>query len=197
VLQGVQQQHAYAARCKLAHLDSASFVAHYVHTSIVHCYFPPATQAVLSAAAPLPLHPEQALLHSRLGNHPAALALLALAPPRLVEGAIAYCRALDSQEAWLALLELFLNPPGVLGAAGSEGGFAGGLEPSVLAAVGTQLEPDYASACRVLNAEGASLNPLRLLAALPADMPLHLAGELLGQVLSGLQHRRRHGQVVR
>jgi hypothetical protein len=49
----------------------------------------------------------------------------------------------------------------------------------------------------VLNAEGASLNPLRLLAALPADMPLHLAGQLLGQVLSGLQHRRRHGQIVR
>jgi hypothetical protein len=154
-------------------------------------------QAVLAAAAPLPLHPEQALLHSRLGNHPAALALLALAPPRLVEGAIAYCRALGSQEAWLALLELFLNPPGVLGAAGSEEGLAGGMEPSLLAAVGTQVEPDYASACRVLNAEGASLNPLRLLAALPADMPLHLAGELLGQVLSGLQHRRRHGQVVR
>jgi hypothetical protein len=33
-----------------------------------------ALQAVLAAAQPLPLHPEQALLHSRLGNHPAALA---------------------------------------------------------------------------------------------------------------------------
>jgi hypothetical protein len=146
-------------------------------------------QAVLTAAQPLPLHPEQALLHSRLGNHSAALALLALAPPRLVEGAIAYCRALGSQEAWLALLELFLNPPATL-----EPSSSGVLGDS--AAVAT-MEPDYASACRVLNAEGASLNPLRLLAALPADMPLHLAGGLLGQVLSGLQHRRRHGQVVR
>uniref|UniRef100_A0A383VGG5 Uncharacterized protein n=1 Tax=Tetradesmus obliquus TaxID=3088 RepID=A0A383VGG5_TETOB len=149
-------------------------------------------QAVLSAAQPLPLHPEQALLHSRLGDHPAALALLALAPPRLVEGAIAYCRALGSQEAWLALLELFLNPPRVPDGIGNGGGLGRGGSDEAAA-----VEPDYASACRVLNAEGASLNPLRLLAALPADMPLHLAGEPLGQVLSGLQHRRRHGQVVR
>jgi hypothetical protein len=156
-------------------------------------------QAVLSAAKPLPLHPEQALLHSRLGNHPAALALLALAPPRLVEGAIAYCRALGLQEAWLALLELFLNPPRGLDS-GDGGGLAGVLKPQLgeeAAAAQQHVEPDYASACRVLNAEGASLNPLRLLAALPADMPLRLAGDLLGQVLSGLQHRRRHGQVVR
>jgi hypothetical protein len=49
----------------------------------------------------------------------------------------------------------------------------------------------------VLNAEGASLNPLRLLAALPGDMPLHLAGDLLGQMVVGLQHRHRYGQIVR
>jgi hypothetical protein len=49
-------------------------------------------QELLSAAQTLPLYPELALLHSRAGNHTAALLLLALLPPRLVEGAIAYCR---------------------------------------------------------------------------------------------------------
>jgi hypothetical protein len=48
-----------------------------------------------------------------------------------------------------------------------------------------------------LNAEGASLNPLQLLGALPAGMPLHLAGNVLSRMLSGLQHRHRQGQVVR
>jgi hypothetical protein len=49
-------------------------------------------QVLLSAARALPLYPELALLHSRHGDHAAALMLLALLPPRLVEGAIAYCR---------------------------------------------------------------------------------------------------------
>lgn len=49
-------------------------------------------QELLFAAQALPLYPELALLHSRAANHTAALLLLALLPPRLVEGAIAYCR---------------------------------------------------------------------------------------------------------
>jgi hypothetical protein len=49
-------------------------------------------QVLLSTAQALPLYPELALLHSRAGNHSAALLLLALMQPRLVEGAIAYCR---------------------------------------------------------------------------------------------------------
>lgn len=49
-------------------------------------------QVLLSAARALPLYPELALLHSRRSDHAAALMLLALLPPRLVEGAIAYCR---------------------------------------------------------------------------------------------------------
>lgn len=165
----------------------------------------PVLQAVLAPADQLPLYPEQALLHSRAGNHPAALALLALYPPLLVEGAISYCRSLGSAEAWLTLLELFLNPqqtieglgwldPNTCSASGA-GVVTQGISSAALESV--TLEPDYGSACRVLNAEGANLNPLRLLAALPADMPLHLAGELLGYVVCGLQHRSRYGQVVR
>jgi hypothetical protein len=49
-------------------------------------------QALLPAAQALPLFAEQALLLSRAGDHAAALLLLALLPPRLVEGAICYCR---------------------------------------------------------------------------------------------------------
>lgn len=174
-------------------------------------------QTVLSAAAYLPLYPELALLYSRASNHSAALALLALFPPRLVEECISYCRALGSADAWLALLELFLNPKQILEGLGwlnpastgnqnpaEASGFSDntvvtsqGLAGSVAGVETLTLEPDYGSACRVLNAEGASLNPLRLLSALPADMPLHLAGGLLGSVVCGLQHRRRYGQVIR
>lgn len=121
-----------------------------------------------------------------------------------MEGAINYCKGLASAEAWLALLELFLNPRQTLDTLGFSPSYPKGtasLEKQGLAeqglVQGLALEPDYGSACRVLNAEGASLNPLRLLAALPADMPLHLAGELLGYVVCGLQHRRRYGQVIR
>lgn len=49
-------------------------------------------QVLLAAAQALPLYPELALLHSRAEDHATALLLLALLPPRLVEGAIAYCR---------------------------------------------------------------------------------------------------------
>jgi hypothetical protein len=38
---------------------------------------------------------------------------------------------------------------------------------------------------------------MRLLGALPPHMPLHLAGNVLSRMLSGLQHRHRQGQVVR
>eukprot|EP00775_Hariotina_reticulata_P007195 gene7195-7409_t len=153
-------------------------------------------QLVLAAAQKLPLYPEQALVHSRAGNHAAALSLLALLPPRLVEGSTAYCRALGSKEAWLELLDMFLNPRESPAAAAAVEAAASAAAPGSSSSL-LNLEPDYVSACRVLNAEGASLNPLRLLAALPGDMPLHLAGDMLGQMVVGLQHRHRYGQVVR
>jgi hypothetical protein len=55
-------------------------------------FTPVLLQVLLSSACALPLYPELALMHSRAGNHVAALLLLALLPPRLVEGAISYCR---------------------------------------------------------------------------------------------------------
>lgn len=51
------------------------------------------------------------------------------------------------------------------------------------------------AACRVLNAEGATLNPLKVLQSLSDDMPLHLAHETLSRMLAGMEHRRRHCQV--
>lgn len=42
-------------------------------------------------AQALPLFPELALLLSRLSQHKAALLLLALMPPHMVDGAITYC----------------------------------------------------------------------------------------------------------
>eukprot|EP00879_Flechtneria_rotunda_P016169 GHRR01016913.1.p1 GENE.GHRR01016913.1~~GHRR01016913.1.p1 ORF type:complete len:623 (+),score=242.39 GHRR01016913.1:648-2516(+) len=154
-------------------------------------------QAVLAGAVELPVYPEQALLLSRCGDHTSALALLALPPPRQVEGAISYARTLGSQEAWLALLEMFLNPQAAILNHHDSSKLQQGWEMLNLQAIAGRLAPDYGSACRVLNAEGASLNPLRLLGALPADLPLHLAAGVLGRMMSGLQHRRRQGQVVR
>ncbi|GIL45060.1 hypothetical protein Vafri_2012 [Volvox africanus] len=55
-----------------------------------------------------PLLREQVQLHSRLGNHPAALAVLAL-QLHDVDSAICYCRARCGQEGWLALLDLLLR----------------------------------------------------------------------------------------
>jgi hypothetical protein len=56
-------------------------------------------------------------------------------------------------------------------------------------------QPNYVAACRVLNAEGATLNPLKVLQSLSDDMPLHLAHETLSRMLAGMEHRRRHCQV--
>lgn len=92
----------------------------------------------------------------------------------------------------MSLLELFLNPKAAL----AQSPVPLELYPAAAAEL-ARVEPDYGSACRVLNAEGASLNPLQLLGALPAGMPLHLAGNVLSRMLSGLQHRHRQGQVVR
>jgi hypothetical protein len=47
----------------------------------------------------------------------------------------------------------------------------------------------------VLNAEGAALNPLKVLQSLSDDMPLHLAHETLSRMIAGTEHRRRQGQV--
>ena len=55
--------------------------------------------------------------------------------------------------------------------------------------------PMYSAACRVLSAEGASLNPMEVLEALGDDMPLHLACDTLMKMMSSVIHRKRHGQV--
>lgn len=50
---------------------------------------------------------------------------------------------------------------------------------------------------QVLNAEGATLDPLKVLQYLSDDMPLELAHDTLCRMLSSLMHRRRHLQVMR
>jgi len=108
-----------------------------------------------------------------------------------VDGAISYCRALGGgQEAWLALLELFLKPASC-GAAEDDDDDDDEEEQGVVIA------PNYAAAVRVLNAHGARLNPLRLLQALDDDMPLALASDAIGRMLGGVTHRRRAGQVTK
>ncbi|MEW5300203.1 MAG: hypothetical protein WDW36_003149 [Sanguina aurantia] len=127
---------------------------------------------VLQAVAGAPLLGREAvLLHCRLGQHAEALGVLALVLQD-VEGAVFYCKVHAGQQGYLQLLDLFLRP-------------------------GDGRPPMYAAACRVLSAEGASLNPMALLQALGDDMPLHLACSTLSNVLSSVLHRKRFGQVVK
>ena len=87
------------------------------------------------------------------------------------ERAVAYCEDLGTQEGYLLLLDMLLNPP--------EG-------PAL-----------YAEAVRLLSSTGASLNPLRVLEALSDAMPMPLAYETLARMLRERQHRKRAQQVLK
>ena len=128
------------------------------------------TQAVLSALKGTPLWPEQVIVQGKIGNHKEALRILTFVVGDR-EGAVRYCESLGTQEGYLTLLDMLLNP--------DEG------------------PPLYSDAVRLLSSKGASLNPQRVLEALSAAMPLPLAYETLARMLRERAHRKRSGQVVK
>eukprot|EP00798_Chlamydomonas_sp_ICE-L_P020264 gene20264-27018_t len=112
---------------------------------------------------------ERVQLYSRMGEHVLALQVLALELLD-VDSAVTYCRQHSGK--WMMLLELLLRP-------------------------GKGLEPMYSAAVKVLHAEGATLNPIQVLQALPDNMPLHIACNTLTSMMSSTMHQHRKGQVVK
>jgi hypothetical protein len=58
-------------------------------------------------------------------------------------------------------------------------------------------EPMHGAAVRLLHCHGASLDPLQVLEALSADMPLPLASQTIARMMRARVHRHRQGQIVK
>ncbi|KAK9839815.1 hypothetical protein WJX81_003522 [Elliptochloris bilobata] len=126
---------------------------------------------LLAAVAPTELWDEQVVLHQKLGDHGAALRVLALVLGD-IRAAEAYCTRWAGGEGHLALLDALLRP-------------------------GDGRPPLYAEACHLLAAQGAHLDPRRVLDALAPDMPLALAAGTLAAMTRTALHRRRAGTLSR
>ena len=127
-------------------------------------------QTVILALKGTALWAEQVIVNKKIGNHKDALAMLTFTM-RDRERAVSYCEQLGTQEGYLTLLDMLLNP--------EEG------------------PPLYGDAVRLLGSKGASLNPLRVLEALSDQMPLPLAYETLARMLRERTHRKRSGQILK
>ena len=128
------------------------------------------TQTVVSALKGTALWPEQVTVNKKIGNHKEALHILTFTMKNR-ERAVSYCEELGTQEGYLTLLDMLLNP--------EEG------------------PPLYGDAVRLLGSRGAALNPLRVLEALSDTMPMPLAYETLARMLRERAHRKRSGQIVK
>ncbi|KAK3259051.1 hypothetical protein CYMTET_31934 [Cymbomonas tetramitiformis] len=117
----------------------------------------------------------QVILYREAQNHQAALRVLAV-NIKDFKRAEQYCAIIarqsgEGQEAYLALLELYLHP-------------------------GPGEEPMYTEAIQLISAPGVNLNPLRVLDTLSEDTPLKLAVGPLLRILRERTHARRHHQLV-
>ena len=140
---------------------------------------------VLRAVAGTRLYRARVVLHGRMGDHLAALRILAITL-RDAEAAERYCQQAGGDEAYLQLLGLYLDPKGAqAGEANADGSIA------------APLEPDYEAAADLLASRGASLDPRDVLEALPSAMPLAAAMAPLGRMLQDRATRCRQAQVAR
>ncbi|GAB4818896.1 hypothetical protein N2152v2_005942 [Parachlorella kessleri] len=127
--------------------------------------------AVLRAVGGTGLHEELVVLHCQMGDHLSALRLLALTL-RDIAAAEAYAIAHLPPAEYRTLLQLVLHPgPGV--------------------------EPLYEDACYLVTALGSHLDPLDIVQALPASMPLATAATIVAPILRDRVHRRRQGAVLK
>ncbi|PRW44437.1 transforming growth factor-beta receptor-associated 1 isoform X1 [Chlorella sorokiniana] len=127
--------------------------------------------AVLACLQGSGLHEELVVLHSKLGDHMAALRLLALTLHD-VAAAEAYARAHLPPSDYRALLHLLLEP-------------------------GPGLEPRWDDACYLIAALGDHLDPQEVLQALPPGMPLEAAAAVLAPMMRDRLHRRRQSCLVK
>ncbi|CAI5509838.1 unnamed protein product, partial [Closterium sp. Naga37s-1] len=113
---------------------------------------------------------EQVVVLRRLGDHTAALRILAL-ELKHSEAAEAYCLQLNDPHAFDHLLHLYLHPGG-------------------------SRRPMFDAAVRLLHCARAHVDPNSILQALPSDMTVQEAGGILARLMRERVHRLRQGQVV-
>lgn len=113
---------------------------------------------------------EKAILYRKMGQENMVLQILALKLEDC-EAAEQYCAEIGRNDAYMQLLDLYLNP-------------LDGKEPMFKAAV------------RLLHNHGESLDPLQVLEKLSPEMPLQLAAETILRMLRARVHHHRQGQIV-
>ncbi|XP_051137207.1 vacuolar sorting protein 3 isoform X2 [Andrographis paniculata] len=112
---------------------------------------------------------EKAILYRRLGQETLVLEILALKLEDC-EAAEQYCAEIGRPDAYMQLLEMYLNP--------KDG-----------------REPMYKAAVHLFHNHGQLLDSLQVLERLSPDMPLQLASDTLLRMLRAQHHHYRQGQV--
>ncbi|KAG6481905.1 vacuolar sorting protein 3-like isoform X1 [Zingiber officinale] len=113
---------------------------------------------------------EKAILYRKMGEETMVLQILALKLEDS-EAAEQYCLEIGRNDAYMQLLDLYLNP---------EDG----------------KEPMFKAAVRLLHNRGVSLDPLQVLEKLSPQMPLHLASDTILRMLRARVHHHCQGQII-
>lgn len=113
---------------------------------------------------------EKAILYRKMGRETLVLQILAWKLEDS-EAAEQYCVEIGRNNAYMQLLDLYLNP---------QDGKA----------------PMFNAAVRLLHNHGESLDPLQVLEKLSPEMPLQLASDTILKILRARVHHYRQGQIV-
>lgn len=113
---------------------------------------------------------EKAILYRKLGQETLVLQILALKLEDS-EAAEHYCAEIGRPDAYMQLLEIYLNPK-------------------------YGKEPMFKAAVRLLHNHGECLDPLQVLERLSPDMPLQLAADTILRMLRARLHHNFQGQIV-
>ncbi|GER36823.1 vacuolar sorting protein 39 [Striga asiatica] len=114
---------------------------------------------------------EKAILYRRLGQEALVLNILALKLEDY-EAAEQYCVEIGRPDAYMQLLEIYLDPKDGRG-------------------------PMFKAAVRLIHNHGEMLDPLRVLEKLSPEMPLQLASDTILRLLRARYHHHRQGEIVR
>ncbi|KAL5230328.1 hypothetical protein ABZP36_029104 [Zizania latifolia] len=127
-------------------------------------------EEVLDVISESDLWLEKAILYRKMGQENIVLQILALKLEDS-EAAEQYCAEIGRDDAYIQLLDLYLDPKNGKG-------------------------PMFTAAVRLLHNHGESLDPLQVLERLSADMPLQLASDTILRMLRARVHHHRQGQIV-
>ncbi|XP_073129655.1 vacuolar sorting protein 3 [Henckelia pumila] len=113
---------------------------------------------------------EKAILYRKLGQETLVLQILALKLENC-EAAEQYCAEIGRPEAYIQLLEMYLDPKDGRG-------------------------PMFKAAVHLLHNHGELLDPMRVLERLSSDIPLQLASATILRLLRARHHHHRQGLIV-